>query len=349
MAVRRAVSSGLLTYLRWLRLCRLILLVRKRVARQASAKLRSINLGPGGRMLRNSLLRVALTQWGGVSALLLALVPFPVQAPEPLVRGLDHIPVVVRDLDRAEADFRALGFVLKPGRLHGDGIRNGHVKFPDGTEIELITATTANDELASEYLARMKSGEGPVYFGLYAPDREAVAKRLTEAGTPAQDESGSFTFPATSALHPLFLGQRNKTSTDKPEYFAHRNGATRLSALWVRDSPELRQALTALGVALTPTGSCGPPGVAAEIRASLPEGDLYLVRPGSASVIAARVEVRGLSALKAVLDEAKVQTKIDKRCGREAVWVAPAVAHGIWLGFAEAEGTAPTEAASHPR
>ena len=57
--------------------------------------------------------------------------------------GMDHIPVVVADLDKAEADFRAMGFSIKPGRPHSNGIRNAHVKFPDGTEIELITAPAA--------------------------------------------------------------------------------------------------------------------------------------------------------------------------------------------------------------
>ena len=53
-------------------------------------------------------------------------------AQEPLVIGIDHIPVVVTDLERAQADYRAMGFAIKPGRFHADGIRNAHVKFPDG-------------------------------------------------------------------------------------------------------------------------------------------------------------------------------------------------------------------------
>ena len=32
-----------------------------------------------------------------------------------MVQGLDHIPIAVRDLEQAGADFEALGFVLKPG------------------------------------------------------------------------------------------------------------------------------------------------------------------------------------------------------------------------------------------
>src|SRR5215467_13081676 len=79
--------------------------------------------------------------------------------PQPLLAGMDHIPVVVRDLEQAEADFKRLGFAIKPGRFHPDGIRNAHVKFPDGTEIELITAPAATDALTSDYRASLQSGE----------------------------------------------------------------------------------------------------------------------------------------------------------------------------------------------
>jgi hypothetical protein len=91
----------------------------------------------------------------------------------PVVSGVDHIPVVVTDLDKAQADFRAMGFVIKAGRFHADGIRNAHVKFRDGTEIELITASKAVDALTSEYVAKMKTSEGPVYFGLFARFRRS--------------------------------------------------------------------------------------------------------------------------------------------------------------------------------
>jgi Glyoxalase-like domain len=273
-----------------------------------------------------------------LAALLLSFISMA-QAQGPLVLGLDHIPVVVRDLDKAQADFHALGFSIKPGRFHADGIRNAHVKFPDGTEIELITATHATDDLTSEYRARMKKGDGPVYFGLFAPNRDALAARFKDLGIGALEDDGMFTFPRTSPLHPLFLGQRNKTSTDKPEHFAHQNSATRLSGLWVRDGPTLQQVLNDLRVPLTPMDSCGVLGISRGVRASLPEGDLYLVPLAADRVVAARVEVRSLSDVEDVLNANGVPTKKDSSCGTEAVWVPPENGHGIWIEFALPEET----------
>ena len=87
----------------------------------------------------------------------------------PVVQGLDHIPVAVTDLDRAAADFRRLGFVIKPGRPHDDGIRNRHVKFPNGGGIELITASDPTDDLARDYADWLKGDRVRRFGALTAP------------------------------------------------------------------------------------------------------------------------------------------------------------------------------------
>src|SRR5512145_2598094 len=94
------------------------------------------------------------------------------------ITGLDHIPVAVADLDRAAARYRELGFALKPGRPHANGIRNQHVKFPDGTEIELITAPEARDPLTTSYREHLGRGDGPAFLAFFAPDLDPVAARL---------------------------------------------------------------------------------------------------------------------------------------------------------------------------
>jgi len=105
----------------------------------------------------------------GCLGVLLLLAPLAGLAEQrgPVV-GLDHIPVAVRDLERASADFRALAFAIKPGRDHANGIRNAHVKFRDGSGIELITAGAAVDELTTRYVDLLAHGEGPAFVALHA-------------------------------------------------------------------------------------------------------------------------------------------------------------------------------------
>ncbi len=254
----------------------------------------------------------------------------------PLVVGIDHIPIVVADLAAAQADFRALGFAIKPGRPHADGIQNAHVKFPDGSALELITAPAGVDELTREYRARLGSGDGPVYFGLYAPDQAGLLERLRALDAPARESGGALVFPQGDPLHHLFFAQGEKSPTDRPEHFAHANTALRLSGLFVRANPEERALLAGLGVPLRRTGDCGP--LNTDAVAALPQGDVMLVssEPEDGAVIGGRVEVKSLAAAEAVLRKNGLRPRRYAGCGREGLWLAPPAAHGIWLQFVEA-------------
>jgi hypothetical protein len=192
------------------------------------------------------------------------------------------------------------------------------------------------DALTAEYRAQLETGEGPVYFGLYAPDHAALSVRLAAAGFRAS-QGDLMEFPASSPLHPLFFGTRQKAPTDRPEHFAHTNGALRLSGLWVRHLDGEKDLLSKLDVKLRATKPCGPLQGSVTV-AHLPDGDLLLVKPqaGTGNVAAAQVEVRSLEAVKQVLAKKKIAIRDYSACDPASVWVSPSAAHGIWLQFIQA-------------
>lgn len=272
---------------------------------------------------------------GGGIGLLLALAYFadnPVYAQSPLVMGVEHTPIVVTDLEKAQADFRSMGFAIKPGRFHSDGIRNAHVKFPNGTELELITAPAPNDALTSEYYAHEQHGDGPVYFGLTATNHPALTIRIKAMGVPVQQDGGALTFPLGNPLHHLFFGSGGKSPTDRPENFAHANSALRLAGFWVSGNRQERGLLRKLGVQFHRLGACGPMG-SADV-AEMPNGNIFFVSgtPRDGSEIGARIEVRSLETAAAVMKKNGLNPKSYPGCG---LWLPPEVSHGIWLQFIE--------------
>src|SRR5690606_8327732 len=104
----------------------------------------------------------------------------------------------------AAESYRNLGFALKPGRPHANGIENQHVKFADGIELELLTAPAARDEVTARYRRHFEGGDGPAYFVLYAADREAAARRLSSAGLQHKRDGGLIMFPDAHLLGDLF-------------------------------------------------------------------------------------------------------------------------------------------------
>ena len=261
-------------------------------------------------------------------------------SPPPIVEGLDHIPVAVTDLDRAAAAFSKLGFVIKPGRQHDDGIRNRHVKFPNGGGIELITASDPSDDLAREYVDWLKGGSGPAFWSLYSSDLVGLTKVLAGQAVEPVDHGDLVNFPQRIMPHRLFFADRLRSPTDGPQYWSHPNSAYRLAGVWIAGgAPELGL-LPALGLTPSQRHHCAPFERHAITWVVPGEGDEVLVAPGirrsvDRSIIGMTVLVDNLSAARRVLRKNKVPFTEPGRCGGQSLWIAPEPLTDVWLELRE--------------
>lgn len=247
----------------------------------------------------------------------------PASQTAPAVIGLDHVPIAVRDLEVAAETYRRLGFALKPGRPHQNCIRNQHVKFPEGTELELITAPEARDALTTKYRRHLEDGDGPAFLALYVPD---------SARTP-------------QGLHPsldyLFFGARNASPTDRPEHFAHENTAISLIAVWLAGEDLTHErALFTRGGATTVAGDVNVPDRVRADIARFNEGEVLLLpashqRVKGRRIVGATLRVRNLSKARAILETQRIPLAAASPSPARSVFVAPEHAHGIWLELRE--------------
>jgi hypothetical protein len=102
------------------------------------------------------------------------------------VLGLDHVVILVRDLDDADARMARLGFRPTPRGIHSEhmGTANATVMLRDGTYFETLTvlqATPANEELRAVLAER----EGPYGLALKSDDAHSVAEAFEAAGIAA--------------------------------------------------------------------------------------------------------------------------------------------------------------------
>ena len=264
----------------------------------------------------------------------------------PVVQGLDHIPVAVTDLDRAAADFRRLGFVIKPGRPHDDGIRNRHVKFPNGGGIELITASDPTDDLAREYADWLKGGSGPAFWSLYSPDLAGVTNVLAQQALEPVDHGDLVNFPQRILPHRLFFADRLRSPTDGPQYWSHPNTAYKLAGVWIAGTAPELGLLPALGLTRSGRPHCSPFERRVITWVIPGEGDEVLVAPGVSrpadrSIIGMTILVEHLSAARTVLRANKV--RFTEPAGRRglSLWIAPASAQNVWMEFHERRQDAP--------
>ncbi|HEX7120373.1 MAG TPA: VOC family protein [Longimicrobiales bacterium] len=198
---------------------------------------------------------------------------------------LDHVPIAVRDLDAAVRTYRdELGFSIKPGRPHANSIRNAHIKFADGSALELITASEPRDALAARYLELLADREGGAFLALHAGPIGRLARSLAALETPFDTTVGAYfewlTFPRDAPLEYLFFIVIHRRPPDLPEHLAHANTARRLYAVWIaRAEPEAELELLAALDAPARNAPISLPGAASVREVRLGSGRLYLLEP----------------------------------------------------------------------
>jgi catechol 2,3-dioxygenase-like lactoylglutathione lyase family enzyme len=182
-------------------------------------------------------------------------------------RGIDHLVLAVRDLDRAAALYERLGFTLTPRALHPWGTANRLAQFVGRNFLELL-AVAEPDKIGAaaagnfafgaynrDFLARR---EGCSMLVVESADAAAEARRHAARGLPARPPfhfgrdarlpDGStarvaFTlaFATDPALPeaPAFACQQHAPRLFwKPEFQRHANGATAVTEIVLR-TPEL--------------------------------------------------------------------------------------------------------------
>ena len=100
-----------------------------------------------------------------------------------MLRSIDHIVVVVRDLAETVDDYRRAGFSVTPGGEHvGGATHNALVSFANGTYFELIAFREPDRPQPHRWWPRLSQGEGLVDYALLSDDLNADAKRVRASG-----------------------------------------------------------------------------------------------------------------------------------------------------------------------
>jgi catechol 2,3-dioxygenase-like lactoylglutathione lyase family enzyme len=159
-----------------------------------------------------------------------------------MFRAIDHIVVVVPDLEAAIAAYGDAGFtVVRGGRHNNIGTHNALIAFADGSYIELIAFL--NPVPGHPWYRALQSRGGLVDFCMQTDDLESDVAALRAAGAAIGDPSpmtrdrpDGYRLSWVLAIpQPPFSGQvpfliRDETPRDErvPRERSHRNGVTGL-------------------------------------------------------------------------------------------------------------------------
>jgi hypothetical protein len=110
--------------------------------------------------------------------------------------GVDHVGVVVRNLDVAKSDFERLGFTVSSGGSFPGGLSNKIINFENGTYLELLAVQNlqpVKDEVA-ELAGFARKHEGAMFLGLEVSSAEETLGYLRARNFDVKDpQPGSIT------------------------------------------------------------------------------------------------------------------------------------------------------------
>lgn len=111
-----------------------------------------------------------------------------------MLTRLDHLVILVRDLDLAAADYESLGFVVTPGGEHADGLtRNALIPFDDGSYFELVSFLDPEDARDNVWgWRKFVPHEGLIDYCAASDDLSSEVRRLESLGFDVNgpDEGG---------------------------------------------------------------------------------------------------------------------------------------------------------------
>ncbi len=173
-----------------------------------------------------------------------------------MLTGIDHIVIVVSDLEAAVRDYEQLGFTVVPGGRHPIGTYNALISLADGAYIELIAFYEGNRE--HRWWNPLQKGGGLVDFCMQTDDLTSDTARLRNAGVNIDDPQPlTRTRPDGYRLNwvlsiprgghrgvaPFLIQDETPREERIPRQKTHQNGATGIATVTVAvdDLPTVRQ------------------------------------------------------------------------------------------------------------
>ena len=246
---------------------------------------------------------------------------------------MDHVIILVDDLERASADFRALGFTVAPGGEHGEGLtHNALIHFEDGTFFELFAYKRGWRASVLRWLyragglgflarSRRRGGlfrfielsgmpEGLVDFCLLADSLKAATDATEQANLPTPDPLSSsrvrpdgreVRWDIISILTPALPFLRSPYAppiAPDPQATRHDNGAQGIARLQIEspDPATLTQLYTQL-LGAAPLAGNEEHGVASVFRVGSGMLEIVESEPRSSAARRTRVPPRALRSL----------------------------------------------------
>jgi hypothetical protein len=150
---------------------------------------------------------------------------------------LDHIIIGTKNLEETKLFLEnSLGFKIKTGNIHKNGIKNIFVEFEDSSEIEFVSVQNPTDQLASDYNKLINKNHFGLQFAVRTNHITELYSHLQKVNSDFNNFSNNKIYSSISQSNissqkPFFIIQYHNKMNNSTNY--HQGKINGLSAIWL--------------------------------------------------------------------------------------------------------------------
>ena len=253
---------------------------------------------------------------------------------------LDHIIIGSNDLSNSELFFnKALGFSVKKGDPHKNGINNLFIEFTDSSEIEILSVDTPTDQLAKTYKTQLDNNKFGLQFAIRVNSIDQLTNNFISISSKYstlinQNNYSSLSKNNTSEDFPFFFIQYENNPTGNVK---HDNKTSGISSVWL-STPNIRQSIiqySDFGFSLIDTLTV------ADIdnkTASMKNDnfEIILIEDNNYAITGVTIKTNFIDNMQEMLIEyLKEDVRIINNKRGKSIYLSPHVTNSIWFEFLE--------------
>nr|WP_321236743.1 VOC family protein [uncultured Psychroserpens sp.] len=150
--------------------------------------------------------------------------------------SIDHVIILVPDLDKSIEKYKDHGFTLKKGRKHENGIVNSHIKFKNKSSIELISVSDKpKDDISKDYYNLKKNKEQGVFLAISGFKIREIEKKIESLDIKYEIINTKYwnylTFKSELGLNHIFFIEYKFEVQDSLNLFTHKNHSEKIKSI----------------------------------------------------------------------------------------------------------------------
>lgn len=149
---------------------------------------------------------------------------------------LDHVIIGTKNLNESKLFFKdVLGFEIKNGTPHKNGISNFFIEFRDTSEIEFIEVSQPKDNLSNDYLKMISNNKFGMQFAFRITELDKLEESFAQLKSPFIHvaNNGSYSTLSSNTINkelPVFFIQYNAPNMNSETH--HSNKEKRIKSVW---------------------------------------------------------------------------------------------------------------------